>query len=89
MIYCSDVDGVYNSAGEAVKKITPENFTKVKKDILGASTTDVTGGMIHKVEEALAIAKKYKIPTLIINGNISGNLYRAIMGTKVEGTEIF
>ena len=44
--------------------------------------------MIHKVEESLKLAKETDIRTVIINGTISGNLRKAILGGKVIGTVI-
>jgi isopentenyl phosphate kinase len=88
MIYVTDVDGVYDQNKKTISTITNKNFMEVKKSILGVTTVDVTGGMLHKVEEALNLAKKYKIETLIINGNKPGNLKKAILGDKVLGTKI-
>jgi isopentenyl phosphate kinase len=94
IIYASDTDGVYNGVGahdqkgETIEKITPANFSQVKKAILGATGTDVTGGMLHKVEESLKLAKETEIGTLIINGTKKGVLRNAILNQKTEGTLI-
>lgn len=88
MIYVTDVDGVYDVNKKTIPVITNKNFEYVKKSIIGLSTKDVTGGMLHKVEEALAITKKYNISTVIINGNIKGNLQKAIEGKNIVGTKI-
>jgi isopentenyl phosphate kinase len=87
MIYCTDVDGVYDVNKKTIAKITPSNFEKAKKAILGASTVDVTGGMLHKVEESLKLAKETGIETLIINGTRAGELTKAILG-EANGTLI-
>jgi len=88
IIYVTDVDGVYDENKKTILVITGKNFTALKKSVLGAKGVDVTGGMVHKVEESLALAVKYKVPTLIINGNKKGNLKKAIAGKKVVGTRI-
>lgn len=88
MIYVSDVDGVYDSRNNTIPLITQKNFSLFKSSILDSKNTDVTGGMLHKVEESLRIAQKYKVETQIINGNIKGNLARAILLKKVKGTLI-
>jgi isopentenyl phosphate kinase len=85
VIYCGDTDGVYNEVGKTISKITPSNYQKVKKWIKGSSKTDVTGGMLHKVEEALGLVKKFKIETVIMNGNKAGNLKKALLGELKEG----
>lgn len=88
IIYATDTDGVYDKKGKTIEKITPANLNAVKKAILGASTTDVTGGMLHKVEESLKLAKKTGIETLVVNGTKVGGLKKAILNKKVTGTLI-
>lgn len=88
MIFVTNTDGVYDNNKKTIPVISSKNFTFIKKGIVGSKGIDVTGGMLHKVEEALQIAKKYKIETLIINGNKKGNLKKAILGEKVLGTRI-
>lgn len=51
-------------------------------------SVDVTGGMLHKIEESLNLAKKANRPTLIINGNKKGNLFKVILGKGVNSTVI-
>jgi isopentenyl phosphate kinase len=86
IIYVTDVNGVYNAKGKTISEITNENFESLKSSITGAKGVDVTGGMLHKVEEALDLAKKTGIKTLIINGNKKDSLKNAILGKKVIGT---
>lgn len=54
----SNVDGVLDNKGEVIKKITPLSFVDIKKNIQGASSPDVTGGMLGKVLELLELSKK-------------------------------
>jgi len=88
IIECGDTDGVYDSDGKTIPVISSKNFGEVKKWITGSKSTDVTGGMIHKVEESLRLAKETKIPTILLNGNKSGNLYKSILGESVNSTLI-
>lgn len=88
IIQAGDTDGVYDKNGRTIAGITPRNFQKVKKWIGGSGLTDVTGGMIHKVKEALLLGKEYNLTTLVINGNKKGNLLSAITGSEVVGTKI-
>lgn len=88
MIYVTDVDGVLDSSGKVIPVITKKNFESLKPAITGAKGVDITGGMLHKVEEALDLAVNYKIKTVIVNGGKSGNLKRAILGEKITGTLI-
>ena len=75
-----DEDGV-------IKKITKRNFYQIEKFLKKTEGFDVTGGMRHKINEALEIAK-YRIRTLIINGGEGEILKKAILGEQVEGTII-
>lgn len=88
MIFVTDVNGVYNKDGKTIPVITNKNFNQLKLSITGAKWVDVTGGMLHKVEEALILAKKYGIETEIVNGNMDGNLKKSILEKKVLGTKI-
>ena len=88
IIECGDTDGVYDSEGNTISLINSKNFKEVKKWITGSKVTDVTGGMIHKVEESLKLAKETKIPTILINGNKAGNLQGAILGKSTNSTLI-
>ena len=88
MIFVTDVDGVYDNDGKTIPVITGKNFDQLKLSITGAKGVDVTGGMLHKVEEALTLAKKYRIETIIINGGKIGNLKKAILGKTLKETLI-
>jgi len=88
IVYCGATDGVYDESGKTIGKITPASFSKVKALIGASGATDVTGGMIHKVKESLAMAEKYKTQVIIVNSTRSGSLKKAILGKKVPGTLI-
>jgi isopentenyl phosphate kinase len=88
IIYVTDVNGVHDEKGKTIPVITSKNFKSLKSSIIGASGVDVTGGMLHKVEEGLKLAKETKIETQIINGNKRGNLLRAVLGESVSSTII-
>jgi isopentenyl phosphate kinase len=88
VIYCGDTDGVYGEKGKIISQITPKNYQTIKKWIGGSGKTDVTGGMLHKVEESISLARKLKIETIILNGKKAGNLKKALLGEKIKGTKI-
>lgn len=83
MIHCTGTNGVYDAQGETIAKITPENFAGWKGEIGSAEGVDVTGGMSHKVEESLKMAKKWGIVTVIVNGARAGVLEEAIVGENL------
>jgi len=88
IIHASDTNGVYGRDGKTIPIITPKNFDKVQKAVVGSKAVDVTGGMLHKVKESLGTARRFGIESIILNGTISGELKRAIIGGEVEGTII-
>jgi len=88
IIYCTDTEGVYDEKGVTIPEITSKNFKDVKKQIGKSGSADVTGGMIHKVEESLKLAKKYGFEVKIINGNKKDNLKKVLGGKAVKATKI-
>lgn len=88
MIQCGKEDGVYEwDTKKLIPHINRKNFQHIKQNIRGSESIDVTGGMLHKVEESLKLAH-YGINTIILNGQKKNLLYRAILGEKVSGTKI-
>jgi len=85
VIHCGDTNGVYDDNRKTIPVITQNSFREFQKAIGASGTTDVTGGMLHKVNESLKIAR-VGISSLIINGRKSGNLKKAILGGKARGT---
>jgi len=88
VIQCGITDGVYNSNGNTIANIQTESFSKLKSAIGGSDSTDVTGGMLHKVEESVYIARKFGLNTVIINAQRRGELKKAILGHKTKSTTI-
>lgn len=88
IIECGNTDGVYDAEGKTIPEINSKNFEEVKKWITGSKSTDVTGGMIHKVEESLKLAKETGFETVLINGNKKGNLISSLLGERIFGTRI-
>jgi len=80
-------DPLKNPEAEFIPKITSKNYPKIKKVLSGSAGIDVTGGMFHKVERYLELAK-IGINSCIINGAIKNRLKRALLGKEVKGTII-
>ncbi|MFN4212590.1 MAG: isopentenyl phosphate kinase [Microgenomates group bacterium] len=88
VIHNGTTKGVLDNKGNLIPFITKKNFQQIKSFFTKVKGFDVTGGMIHKVEEAIILAD-YGIKTIIINGNAKKNLLKdALLGLKVEGTAI-
>jgi isopentenyl phosphate kinase len=85
IIFLSKVKGVLDEKGNVIPKIEKENFKKVKKFLKKADKVDVTGGMLHKVEKALEMARKNR--EIFILSFQKGNLEKCLTG-KRTGTKI-
>jgi isopentenyl phosphate kinase len=72
-------DGVYDTKGKTIRQISALTYASIKKHLFPSKTTDVTGGMMHKVEEAITLAK-LGIPTIILNGTRKNELYQTLKG---------
>lgn len=90
IVIATSVGGVYTAdpykypEAELIPEISGDNFAKIRKMLSGSKDVDVTGGMLHKVERMLDL----DADIMVINGDVSGNLTRAMLGRKVDGTRI-
>lgn len=87
IIHCGQTNGVYDVDGNTIPLINTANFDQYKSAVGDSGGVDVTGGMMHKVEETLSLAKQ-GIPGLIIDGIENGSLSEAISGKEVLGTKV-
>jgi len=87
VLWLGETDGLYDAAGKTVPQVSAAGFAKVARAIAAPSGTDVTGGMLHRVETALALAR-LGVPSLLANGLTPGLLEKALRGEEVVGTVI-
>lgn len=87
VIHCGKTDGVYDGKGKTIAKINTKNFGKVRPEIGLSHGIDVTGGMLHKVEESLVLSK-LGIPSVIINGGRPRELLNVLLSKPHRGTEV-
>lgn len=90
VILSTDVDGVYNKNPKTHDDaIFFEKFTSLEdlETLEGSTNVDVTGGMVGKIKELLALADM-GIDSMIINANKENNIYKALKNEKVKGTII-
>jgi isopentenyl phosphate kinase len=83
------VEGVLTdvNGGKLVPEINPDNLEKVMGYFGETEGHDVTGGMMHKVLEAVELAKKGVIVD-IVNIAEPGVLSKALNGGKPPGTRV-
>lgn len=93
LIIAGDVEGVYtadphkDARAKLIPLITPKNFKEIQKYLGGAAGIDVTGGMEHKIEELLKLAKQ-GFESEIVNAGKPGYLKNALLGKRGQGTII-
>lgn len=88
VIHISSEEGVYKKGQASVfNEITAANFEEVKGHLGGSNGVDVSGGMLHKVEECLELTT-IGIVSQIVSGMVPGRVREAIMGKIVKGTTI-
>lgn len=72
---------------EIFEEITNSNFEEIKHAFMEKTGLDVTGGMLHKIEECLKIGQ-YGISTVILSGLVENRLKNALLGEEVKKTII-
>jgi isopentenyl phosphate kinase len=84
-----EVAGIYDRTGKIIEKITPNNFDAILPELGVSHGTDVTGGMVSKVQQMIQLVKE--LPDLeirIFSGKIPGQLANSILGQATPGTLI-
>ncbi len=82
IIQFCDVDGVLDEKESVIPVISDKNWQEIKLKITSNSSPDVTGGMEHKIENALSITG-LGIKTIIVNGNKQESVVKALHGEKI------
>lgn len=87
IIFCTDTNGIYDNNGKTINHINSKNSHKIIDQISDLKVKDVTGGMLHKVNQSLILSKKYKARIYIVNGK-KDDLNKILRGKKTESTLI-
>jgi isopentenyl phosphate kinase len=86
-LWLGETDGVYDGEGRTIPRLAADDFEDALKSIGSPAGTDVTGGMRHRVETALSLAR-LGIRSVLFNGLTAGLLERALLGEPVPGTVV-
>lgn len=84
ILWLGETAGVWDTEGEIIPRITPATAEKRLDAVGGSAGTDVTGGMRHRVETALMLAREHGIASWIGDGREPGLLRRALEGEETE-----
>lgn len=69
-------------------EITPAGLPQVKAGLQGSTSTDVTGGMLDKVQQILRMITELPgLRAAIFSGEVPGNLHKALLG-EMLGTQL-
>lgn len=86
ILWAGETSGVWDAQGETIPRLTPDTLGEALAAAEGAAGTDVTGGMRHRVETVLDLAR-LGVRSWIGDGREPGRLERALAGDEtVPGT---
>jgi isopentenyl phosphate kinase len=85
VVWLGETAGLYDAEGRTVHRVSVADFAAAAQAIDAPAGADVTGGMLHRVESALALAR-LGVPSLLANGLTPGLLEQALRGERVPGT---
>lgn len=91
VILVGAVDGVFEGdplldpSARPVPEISAENWVEVRADLAGSHATDVTGGMLTKVEEMVGLARD--LPGLTVH-LVSGRRNGALESVLLDPTQV-
>ena len=90
ILLAGETEGVYDLEGNLIPIISPENLEEIRPALGGSRGTDVTGGMLTKVESMLGLAKATGARIRIFDGRVPGRLFEILRanGQYTTGTII-
>jgi isopentenyl phosphate kinase len=77
----------YPACNQIIPEITPDTLADLVPVLAGSAATDVTGGMLAKVQESLKLVDSVKgLKVMIFSGRSNGALLEALNGTPAGTT---
>jgi len=86
-LWAGVTDGILTPAGERLDEVRSDDAALALAAAGGAAGTDVTGGMRHRLEAALDLARR-GVPSLVFDATVSGRTAAALRGEDVPGTSV-
>ncbi|MEE8176313.1 MAG: isopentenyl phosphate kinase [Gemmatimonadota bacterium] len=87
VIWLGETDGIYDARGETIPSVSAANAASVRTLVGASASTDVTGGMAHRLDAALWLSGQ-GIVSWIGDGREPGVLARALRGQETGGTRV-
>jgi len=85
--WLGDTDGIYDGAGNTIAKMTATQAGNMATEVGGSADVDVTGGMRHRLDTAIAFAR-LGVRSWIVDGAVAGILPAVLSGKHRGGTRI-
>lgn len=86
-LWLGETDGVWDEQGATIRNIDPADCQDQLDAVGGSRGTDVTGGMLHRLEHVLDFARS-GVPSWIGSGLVAGRFERALGGREAPGTRV-
>lgn len=86
-VWLGATGGVHDAAGRVIPEIPAAAAGLARAAAGGSAGVDVTGGMAHRLETALALAA-WGVPSWIGDGRSPGSLEGALLGAEPPGTRV-
>lgn len=86
-VWAGDTAGILDGRGRTIPFIDPAAAHEARRWVGGSEATDVTGGMRHRLDSVLKLARRGVTSTLI-DGRKRDAVAAALAGGSVEGTVV-
>jgi isopentenyl phosphate kinase len=87
VVWLGETEGILDASGNLVEEIDTETGLELLGTVGGAAGIDVTGGMRHRLETTLKLAR-LGVASRVADGRVPGLLRTALSGEVVRGTLI-
>lgn len=87
ILWMGETAGVWDADGATLTRLDAVSAAELAASVGGSRGIDVTGGMTHRLETALALADR-GVESWILDGRERDRLYRALLGRPFGGTQV-
>ncbi len=85
LLWAGETGGIYDGDGRVLPRVDAGNYAQVRRWIGAPAGTDVTGGMLLRLETARSLARR-GIESWIFDGRSPGALEAGLRGQELAGT---
>jgi len=86
LLLAGETPGVLDLEGEVIPAISQVNYAEIEAALGGSRGTDVTGGMVSKVQSMLALVEQFPhLSIRIFSGLEPGNLAQTLLNPREAG----